>query len=144
MNYSYTNNSDVTVFYRIFSWLPGETIDTPFPVPPSLGLTCIQEGTPQDPVLLHDDVTVPAGDNVSIDIPEPRSSDFVALRILDMSQNSGVECRFGSPVNYPIPIDVSGFDYILDWTLCSKIFLLNTTDFNAVISISVFDLGVRT
>lgn len=143
MTYSYSNHSNVAVVYRNFFWLPGETIDTPFPVPPSLGLTCTLEGKPPDPVLLHDDITVPAGLSVCVDIPEPRSSDFVALRILDMSQNSGVECRFGCTDNSPIPIDVRGFDYLIDWTLCSKLFLLNTTDYNAVISVSAFDTGVR-
>ena len=141
MKYSYKNNSDVTVVFRNLFWLPGDTLDTAFPVPPSLALTCTQEGKHPDPVLLHDDITVPAGQTAVVDIPEPRSSEFVSLRILDMSQNSGVECRFGSQENSPIPIDVRGFDYVIDWTLCSKLFFLNTTDNNAVISISVFDLG---
>ena len=143
MNFAYFNSSHFTVVYRNFIWLPGETLYTPFPVPPSLGLTCTAEGCPPDPVLFHDDITVPAGSSAVVNIPEPRSSDFVSLRILDMSQNSGVECRFGCLDNSPIPIDVRGFDYVIDWTLSSKLFFLNTTDYNAVISVSVFDLGGR-
>lgn len=140
MNYSYTNNSTAPVAYLNNIWLPGDTIETPYPVPDALGLTCTVEGTPPDPVLFHDDVTVAAGATVEVALPENSYSHNVALHIMDMSQDSGVECRFGSRNNTPIAIDIRGFRHVLDEIFCSKLFLTNPTQKSTVVSVSAVEV----
>lgn len=139
MNYTYRNDTSHTILYRGYFWLPGDEIDTPYPVPSSLGLTCIQQGTSPDPVLFHDDVVVPAGEQVEVFLNEPTISHNVALSILCLTQNSGVECRFNSPDNRPLPIDLRSFSQTLSWNLCSRIFLNNPTDIEARISITAIE-----
>ena len=139
MNYIYRNDTRHIIHYRRFSWLLDEQLETPYPVPDDLGLTCIQLGQPPDPVLFHDDIIVPAGEQVTVNIDAPTLSNSVALTIFCISPSSGVECRFGSTVNKPIPIDMRAFSQTLDWTLCSRIFLLNPTDAEAIISISAIE-----
>ena len=39
MNWTYTNNTNAPVIYRSEIWQPNETRESPYPVPPSLGLT---------------------------------------------------------------------------------------------------------
>ncbi len=139
MNYIYRNDTHHIIHYRRSSWLPDEQLETPYPVPDDLGLTCIQLGQPPDPVLFHDDVIVPAGESVTVDIDAPALSHSVALTIFCIAPNSGVECRFGSSENKPIPIDMRAFSQTIDWALCSRIFLLNPTDAEAIISISAIE-----
>ncbi len=58
-----------------------------------------------------------------------------------MTLNSGVACRFGSLNNNPIPIDTRAFSQVLEWELCSRIFLENFTENEAVISITAIETG---
>ena len=139
MNYIYRNDSRHVVHYRNLSWLPDEQLETPYPVPDELGLTCIQLGKPPDPVLFHDDVIVQAGEQVSISINAPALGHAVALTIFCISPSAGVECKFGSSENKPIPIDMRAFSQTIDWALCSQIFLHNPTETEAIISISAIE-----
>ena len=49
MNWIYLNNSNRIICYRLYSWLPGQSLEVPTRVPDELGLTCIQEGTSTEP-----------------------------------------------------------------------------------------------
>lgn len=139
MNYIYRNDTGHTVCYRDNFWLPDEQISTPYPVLEALELTCIQQGTPPDPVLFHDDVVVPPGGDVSVKIPAPALARNVVLSMQCMTLSSGAECRFGSSENKPVPLDARAFSQTLDWTLCSAIFLHNPTEEEAVISVSAIE-----
>lgn len=140
MNWIYRNDSKYTVGFRHFSWLPNEQHELPFPVPDVLGLTCIQEGDALDPVLLHEDFLIQPHEQVVVTLPHPALSHNVALSILDLSPNSGVECRFNHELNKPIPIDIRGFSQSLDWVLCAKVFLLNSSETIAHISFSALEV----
>ena len=139
MNYIYRNNTKRTILYRNYYWLPDDEISTSYPVPDSLGLTCIQEGDSPDPILFHDDIIILAGEQAEVCLDAPTISHNIALSILCLSQDSGVECRFGSPNNRAIPIDLRSFSQVLSWDLCSCIFLLNTTENEARISVSAIE-----
>ncbi len=139
MKWIYRNDSAAHVIYRNSSWLPGETHETPYPVPDSLGLTCIQEGDSLDPVLFHDDILIQPGAQEVIAIPSPKLSHKVDITVICMSPDSGCECRFNSPRNCVIPVDVRGFQQVTSWENCSRIFLTNTTENEAVISLSVLE-----
>ena len=140
MNYVYRNDNPYAVAWGGFLWQSGDTLDVPSPVPESLGLTCLVEGSPPDPVLFHDDIVIPPGGQAVAVLTEPHFSSNVALSIECMSINSGVECRFGALENIPVPIDARGFVHVLSWELCSKLFLLNTTENEAVISVSAVEV----
>lgn len=140
MTYSYSNNSDHAISFRSILWLPGETIDTDSPVPDNLGLTCLRQGNPPDPVLMHDNYILEPDARLEIDIPAPNLSHNVALDIRDMSLDSGVTCSFGSQDNSPIPIDTRDFSHVLAWELCSRIFIHNPTDLQAVISLTALEV----
>ena len=56
MKYVYRNDNPYAVAYAGFLWLSGDTLETFCPVPDTLGLTCLHEGKPPDPVLFHDDI----------------------------------------------------------------------------------------
>ena len=140
MNWSYKNNTDSTIFYRNFFWQQGDELQTPYTVPPSLGLTCTQEGSSPDPVLFHDDVIIMAGQSASLSINEPLLSHHVALSIYCMTDSGGVECRFNSSENKPIPIDTRSFVQVLPWELCSRLFLNNPTDCEAIISVTAIEV----
>ena len=142
MNWIYRNNNSETIIYRDITWLPDEEHETVYPIPSSLGLSCIQQGSTPDPILFHSDITVPAGENVTVDIDAPALSHNVALSIRDMTVNSACECRFNHEANKPIPIDARGFSQVLAWELCSRLVLTNTTDNNAVISVTAIEVGV--
>ena len=139
MNWIYTNNTHAPVFYRSKVWLPDQTRETAFPVPPSLGLTCIQEGDTPDPVLFHDDIIIPPGGQEVIYINQPKISNKVDVNILCLSPDSGCVCRFNSSSNCVIPIDYRGFQHVTSWENCFRIFLHNSTDNVAHISVSVFE-----
>lgn len=140
MNWIYTNNSDNTVLYRGFYWKPGDVLDTPYPVPASLGLTCVQHGSLPDPVLFHDDLIIQSRQNAVVEVNSPLLSNKVALDINCMTAQAGVECYFNSLNNKPIPIDVRGFSQVIDWAFCSKIFLLNPTDLEVIVSITAIEV----
>ena len=140
MNYIYRNNTHSSIIYHNFIWMPGEQIAVPFKVPTSLGLTCILEGEAPDPVLCHEDIIILPHDSATLSLQEPQFSHNVALRILDMSIDSGVECRFNSTNNKPIPIDARGFEHVLHWELCSQIFFYNNSDITVAISVTAFEV----
>ena len=139
MKYIYRNDTRHVIHFRNLSWLPDDTLETAYPVPDDLGLTCIQLGHPPDPVLFHDDVIVPAGEHVTIAINAPVLSHKVALTIFCLTPSAGIECRFGNSENKPIPIDMRAFSQTLDWALCSQVSLYNPTDTEAIISISAIE-----
>ena len=140
MNWIYKNNTDKIILYRNNTWQPNDEISISYPVPSTLGLTCIQEGSSPDPVLFHDDFIISAGEQEIINLASPLLSHNVALTILCMTTNSGVECRFNSSNNKPIPIDARGFQQVIAWEMCSKIFLLNPTDNQVHISVSAIEV----
>ncbi|MBR0186900.1 MAG: hypothetical protein IJQ24_12810 [Synergistaceae bacterium] len=140
MMYIYRNDNNYAVAYAGFLWQTGDTLNVPFPVPDSLGLTCLVQGRPPDPVLFHDDIIIPAGAQAVAVFAEPLLSHNVALSIECMSINSGVECRFGARDNNPVPIDARGFVHVLSWELCSRLFFRNTTENEAVISVSAVEV----
>jgi len=138
MKFKYCNDTEAAVIYRDRVWQRGEEHEVPYPVPPSLGLTCTQEGDAPDPVLYHGDIVISAGKDTEIEISEPLLSHKVFLSILAMS--GGVECRFNSADNKPMPIDDRSFVQKLDWSLCSKIFLKNTLGISVQISITAVEV----
>lgn len=140
MLWLYRNDLNYTVAFRHFTWLPHELHELPFPVPEVLGLSCIQEGDALDPVLLHEDIIIQPHEQKVIALPHPALSHNVALSILNLSPNCGVECRFNHEHNKPIPIDVRGFSQSLDWVLCSKVFLINSSEAQAHISFSAVEV----
>ena len=139
MKWIYRNDTNTTVIYRSVTWLSGMTAETAYPIPPALGLTCIQEGDSPDPIIFHSDITVQPGAQEVINIPAPKLSHAVALSIFCMTADSGCECRFNSPRNCIIPIDVRGFQQTTSWQNCSRIYLTNNTDSEAVISVTALE-----
>ena len=139
MNWIYTNNTSAPIIYRSELWLPDETRESPYPVPDTLGLTCVQEGSTPDPVLFHDDVVIQPGSQAIVNISPPNLSHNVALTIRDMTPNTGCECRFNNERNNPIPIDARSFSLIMAWENCSRLFLLNPTDNEVVISVTAIE-----
>ena len=140
MNYVYRNDNSYAVCYAGFLWQSGDTLEIPYPVPDSLGLTCLLQGRPPDPVLFHDDIVILPGSEATVSLAEPLLSLNVALSILCMTSSSGAVCRFGHPYNIPVPIDARGFEHVLSWQFCSKLFLHNPTELEAVISISAIEV----
>lgn len=140
MNWIYRNDSISPIIYRSETWLPNETRESPFPVPDTLGLTCIQEGDSPDPVLFHDDIIIQAGETATVNINAPLFSHKVALSIFCMTTDASCECRFNSLKNCAIPLDVRGFEHTTAWENCSRIFLINTSDNEAQISISAVEV----
>ena len=57
-----------------------------------------------------------------------------------MTNSTGVQCRFNSALNKPIPIDKRGFVQKLSWPLCSKVILDNPTDSDAIISVTAVEV----
>ena len=141
MKYKYKNDTQRTIIYRNKIWQPNMELETSYPVPSSLGLTCTQEGDTLDPVLFHDDIIIDAGQERTFEINAPTLSHKIDLTILCMSENSGVECRFNSANNNPIPIDERGFQQVLFWELCSKIILKNPLDTYVHISVTALEVA---
>ena len=139
MKWIYRNDTDTTIIYRSTTLLPGMTAETAYPIPHELGLTCVQEGDAPDIVLLHSDVVVQPGTQEVIDIPAPKLSHAVAITILCMTEDSGCECRFNSPRNCIIPLDVRGFQQTTSWQNCSRVYLTNNTETEAVISVTAVE-----
>ncbi len=140
MQYKYKNNTQNTIIYRNDIWQSGDEIETSYPVPLSLGLTCTQEGDTPDPVLFHDDILIDAGEQRVISINAPEITHNVALTILCMD-GGGVECRFNGANNNPIPIDTRGFIQTLSWELCSKVILTNPNDSTVHISLTAIEVS---
>lgn len=139
MKWIYRNDSASTVIYRSTTWLPGMTAETAYPIPPELGLTCVQEGDAPDIVLLHTDITIQPGTQEVISIPAPKLSHAVAISILCMTEDSGCECRFNSSHGCVIPIDIRGFQQTTSWQNCSRLYLTNNTEIEAVISVTAVE-----
>lgn len=140
MNWLYKNNTNSSIFLNNHLIKPGDTVSSPHPLPLSSGLTCTQEGSKPDPVLFHDDFIIPAGSEVQASIPQPQNSQNVALSILCMSDSGGILCRFNSQDNNPVPVDTRGFVHVLSWKMCSRIFMLNSTDNTAIISVTAVEV----
>lgn len=140
MKWIYKNNSEQTILYNNHICLPGEEITSLYPLPTSLGLTCIQYGKNPDPVILHDDVSLNAGEQKVIDINSPERSPNIALSIMCMTSEAGVECRLNHESNKPIPIDGRSFSQTLPWVMCSRIILTNPTANTAIISITAVEV----
>lgn len=141
VKWEYKNNTDKVIVWRNTCWGLGETKDICFPVPEFLGLTCIQEGTMPDPVLFHDDLLIPPNSTEIINLTAPLYSGNISLTLLCIGQG-GVECRFNSESNNPIPIDIRGFSHIIPWEMCARIYLKNTTEAEAHISVSAIEVCV--
>ena len=139
MKWRYKNNTEKAVVYRNIYLEPGKETEVSYPIPSYLGLTCIQEGDTPDPVLYHDDILIEAGGQRIISLEAPAIIQYVALTILCMTANGGVECRFNSANNKAIPIDSRGFQQVMLWDLCSKIILNNPTDITVHISITAIE-----
>ena len=140
MNYIYRNDTSRIIFYRQYSWRPGEQLNTSYPIPEALGLTCVQEGIPPDPILFHDDVVIPPHEVYEIALHEPMFSHNVSLTIRDMTLEAGAICSFNSKDNIHIPIDARLFSHVLTYELCSKIFLHNPTDNQVIISVTAVEV----
>lgn len=140
MNWIYRNNTDSVILFRNIICKPNEEITSRYPLPSSSGLTCVQEGSSPDPVILHEDIVIQGGEDVSVSVNSPELSRHVALSILCMTNDGGVECRFNSSNNKPVPIDTRGFIHTLDWEMCSKIFLHNPADTETIISITAVEV----
>ncbi len=138
MKWKYKNNTAQIIVYRGYVWKPGDEISTQYEIPASLGLTCTQEGTSPSPVLYHDDIVMRANETFEIALETPTISHNVALTILCMSNDGGVECRFNN--GKPIPTDIRGFKHVLSWELCSRIILHNPTDNNVHISVTALEV----
>lgn len=136
----YKNNTGKLILYRNNAYRPGDEISTSYPVPSSLGLTCIQEGDSPDPIIFHDDIVIPVGAQEVITLNSPIISHNVDLTILCMTPNSGAECKFNSLNNKPVPIDSRGFKHILSWEMCSKIYLSNPTNNDVHVSVSAIEV----
>lgn len=139
MKWIYRNDTDTTIIYRTDTWLAGETHEVALPVPDTLGLTCVQEGDAPDIVLLHTDITVQPSSQEVISIPAPKLSHAVALSIFCMTEDSGCECRFNSPRNCFIPIDIRGFQQTTSWQNCKRVYLTNNTENEVVISVTAIE-----
>ena len=140
MNWIYKNNSKHVIIYNNKTCRPNEEITSAYPLPASLVLTCIQEGSTPDPVILHDDISLNAGEQTTININAPERSPNIAISILCMTSEAGVECRFNHENNNPVPIDGRSFNQTLPWVMCSRIILSNPTANTAIISITAVEV----
>ena len=140
MKWKYKNDTNHAIIYRNTIWQQGEEHETSYPVPLFLGLTCNQEGSAPDAVLYHDDVIISAGEEKEILLNDPLISHNVDLSIFDMKTDNGVECRFNSRDNKPVPIDVRGIRHVMSWELCSKIYLKNVMENEAHISVTAIEV----
>lgn len=139
MKWIYRNDTDTTIIYCADTWLPGKTHETTLPVPDTLGLTCVQEGDEADLVIFHDDILIQPGIQEVVSIPAPKLSHAVALSIFCMTEDSGCECRFNSPRNCFIPIDIRGFQQTTSWQNCKHVYLTNNTENEVVISVTAIE-----
>ena len=139
MNWTYINNTNAPIIYRSETWLPNETHETAYPVPDTLGLTCIQEGSSPDPIIFHDDIIVQPNGQEVVNISPPKLSHAVDLSIRCITHETGCECRFNSLHGCAIPIDFREFRQITSWNNCSRIYLINSTDIEAHISVTAFE-----
>ena len=140
MQWVYKNNTQYPIEYKNSRWPPNS--EAPFyeAIPDSVGLTCIQRGSVPDPVLCHEDIILQPNEDFSVDIKSPVNSPNVALSIVCISLDGGAECRFNSPDSAPVPIDTRDFIHVMSWVSCSRIYLTNTTQEQAHISISAIEV----
>lgn len=137
--WKYKNNTDRIIIWKNITWSQGSEIETLFPVPASLGLTCTQEGNIPDPVLFHNDLLIASGDTEIINLDAPEFGGNIFLSLLCIGEG-GVECYFNSLNNNPIPLDVRGFAHVMPWEACSRIYLKNVTDSATHISVSAVEV----
>lgn len=139
IKWKYKNDTDEIIIWKNNHWGQGEEKELAYPVPASLGLTCTQEGTMPDPVLFHDDLLIVSEDTEVINLNAPMLSDKVFLSLLCIGEG-GVECRFNSLDNNPIPLDVRNFTQTMTWEMCSRIFLKNITETETHISVTAVEV----
>lgn len=137
--WKYKNNGETPIFWGRILWGPGEEKETPNPVPSSTGLDCTQEGTLPDPVLFHDDLIIQPGETKQVDMDGPRYTHQVALSIFRMS-GGGVEYRFMSDTNTPLPLDTRGFVHVVPWEMCARMFFKNVSGEEAQVSVSAVEV----
>lgn len=135
----YRNPTDGAICWRNIFWEPGEEKETPNPVPSFTGLECTQEGTAPDPVLFHDDLIIQPGDTKRVDMNGPQYTRQVALSLFCMGP-VGVECRFISETNRPIPLDARGFTHVMPWEMCARLFFKNVSGEETHISVSAVEV----
>lgn len=135
----YRNDTDKTLIWRDRVWMPGKEDDAAYPIPTSIGLTQLSIGSAPDPVLFHEDIVVPAGGEAFVELDAPKLGSNVALSIFRM-KGVGVECRFNSPENSAIPIDLRGFIHTIPWELCARMYFKNPTGFDVTLSMSAVEV----
>ena len=139
IKWKYKNTTDRTVIWRGERWGPGEEKEVSHPVPASLGFVCLREGNVPDPVLFHDDLIIAPNETRAVELDGPSSTHNVAISLFCLS-GGGVECRFNSGENTPIPMDVRGFAHTMPWEMCARMFLTNTTETETHISVSAVEV----
>ena len=137
--WKYKNTTDKAVIWRGERWGPGEEKEVSYPIPSSLGFVCLREGNVPNPVLFHDDLIIAPGETRTVELDGPASTRNVALSLFCLS-GGGVECRFNSVQNTPIPLDVRGFAHTLPWEMCARMFFTNTTETETHISVSAVEV----
>ncbi|MBQ9565195.1 MAG: hypothetical protein IJU98_06360 [Synergistaceae bacterium] len=137
--WKYLNSTDRTVIWRGERWGPGEEKEISYPVPASLGFTCLQEGNVPEPVLFHDDLILTPGETRTVELDGPQQTHNVALSLFCV-KGGGAECRFTSRDNKPIPLDVRGFAHTLPWEMCARMVFTNTTETETHISVSAVEV----
>lgn len=140
MKWKFKNNTDHLIMFNGFIWNSNQEMELNYPVPSYLGLTCTQVGNVPEPVLFHDDFIIEPNNEIFVELETSTFSKNVALSILCLTPNSGAECRFNNNSNKPIPIDVRGFNHVMDWFTCSRLFLKNPTDFDVHISVTAVEV----
>lgn len=140
IKWKYRNDTEKCLIWKGVEWTPGMERELSCPVPSSLGLTCLQEGNLPDPVLFHDDIIVPPGETKVVELDGPSWTHQVALTLLCLSGGGGVECRFNSAENRPIPLDVRGFEHTMPWEMCARIYLRGIAEAETHVSVSAVEV----
>lgn len=135
----YKNPTDRAICWRNIFWEPGEEKETPNPVPSFTGLVCTQEGSVPDPVLFHDDLIIQPGETKRVEMDGPQYTRQVALSIFRMG-GGGVEYRFMSDTNKPLPLDTRGFVHVVPWEMCCRLFFKNVSGEETQVSVSAVEV----
>ena len=138
--WKYRNVTDRVILWRGERWGPGEEREVPYPVPLSIGFICTQEGNLPDPVLFHDDLIIAPGETRLVELDVSTITYHVALTLLCLNSGGGAECRFNSPDNNPIPLDVRGFIHTMPWEMCARMYITNTTGTETHVSVSAVEV----
>ena len=90
-------------------------------------------------MLFHDDIIIQPGETKQVDMDGPRYTRQVALSIFRMS-GGGVEYRFMSDTNKPLPLDTRGFVHVVPWEMCARMFFKNVSDEETQVSVSAVEV----